>query len=1759
MEKGKKMSKKIIFAWGLLLSFLLVIGLVSCKISHNSGDATQSPNVDDGVIYSPYVNASIVLGEGIDNSDIASVRNAYFKRVGKEIAVKSADTEATAHEIVIGKTDREISTKAYRRLVLSKTDDQMVGFSIYSDGKSVAIAFDEAVFGEDIAFIESLDYFISKYMTKSTLTLDVGDGYIANFDPIDRQKEKDAAEIERLWDLKYSQILAKVNNIEGIADAIVSELKSTYSIYSNSGDPVVWLANLYDPVSGGFYYSNSARDNIEFAADLDSTAQALGLIESILEGYDGTMTDYLGEEIAAKFVSFAKNMQDKNGYFYHPQWSRKLIDETPERKNIDVINALNILGVFGASPIYDTPNGVKGEGASSASALTLPFSENGVTAVSKILLLQDDQMYIPQYLKSAESFSDYLAAFDIKNDTVAVCKQLTSELPLYLAVDEKLAQEGADYRICELLKQYLAKSQGYNGLWSTAASYKTISELNGFLKIYNTINASIPRFESIVETILEIMRFETEPQTINDISEAWTALYLVMNNIKSFGYETSEIVAERCVSTVYGRVADLISLTSENLLLFLREHNSFSTTLVGSASESYGMPVAIPLTVEGDMNATLLATKNIWYSIFGVIGVGHVPVFKTSDRMMFQKTLLDMGIIIKNEVIKTPAEKFDDIDIGDEGPYTIGWRTSSNVTKYTEVVSVDEERGNALRFYASNKSPLVYLSMDSMSDVRSASCYSYEFDVLVNEEYSGGIGASIIIHPNMHVVALERVGDTVRILERSGKYDDAYTYDTGARAKVGEWFNLRVEYYPGTAETVRIKIYFNGECVSVSDLYCDKQSVNVVPSNEFAGVSIYNTSKSEVSLLLDNVLIESSYLTYKAETSSNLSYNVDSTSEKQKINDFDNSTEGSAPSGFIVSGNAADATVMTDQNSNKVFSVSEKAGEIILPLDQRGIGTNSALIEFDFMLDTNSAVGTKYQINFNEHLYKNRCFGAVQLAVMEENGGKYATIIEVTPDGKTSNVYSNIRISLGVKYTLRLHLFYKEGVMVVFIGDSNDNLDIVGINMNILKDSYKYYMGQATLEVMTPTLNSTILIDNLVAERIVSDYETATSPKIPRKEYTFDDAGDAGDMVISGVKVLDGELSFAGASSNAFVEIPINQRVNVPTLSVIKLDVRNIDGNSGEVVIKLTDKSGTVVAAISLVKQNGNIDIHEYTENRRYPTPIYTVTSNSFALTIKYSAQRGGYNIFINDTYVTSSSILYTADSKGIKFEKLNISSTGDVGLTIDNLYAEEVCSTLITSVSTSSGSDITDGALTYENNSFVAKPSSIQTSFPTSGPAINVREGVFESIIDGTVKKNVSKVLEYYSDGEASNLILFNRTHSLENANAAFFETDLMIRSTGGKMRTKFEFGGIVGGTYPLIYYLDFTTEGPGRTILLKTNDYEVTLDEKVTEGVWFKLRIEYTDTPYDYNYDGYNDCIVRVFINGVQIGEGKTANNASIVPSAVDMKRIRCVMYSGVEGSVFFDNTILGQCNMEYEAALPADTDVLYFNPDVVTHQTVFTFGKTTSTAQISKYPTPTDAANKVLEFYTSSGSADKLSIGVTKNDTTANAIMFETDIVIEPKSNTATFYLSPQTAKNKYPFRLTIEATKGGSVTISGDGIPKTVIGNSGELIHIKVEYMNPMVDYTGDNIYDILYKIYVGDSAEAIAIGYKPYNASSYYNPLDLTKYVFESPSESEATIYFDNVKFWQVTLTPDEAENAGNSNEGTLGGTVGGTHDNNAWT
>jgi hypothetical protein len=53
--------------------------------------------------------------------------------------------------------------------------------------------------------------------------------------------------------------------------------------------------------------------------------------------------------------------------------------------------------------------------------------------------------------------------------------------------------------------------------------------------------------------------------------------------------------------------------------------------------------------------------------------------------------------------------------------------------------------------------------------------------------------------------------------------------------------------------------------------------------------------------------------------------------------------------------------------------------------------------------------------------------------------------------------------------------------------------------------------------------------------------------------------------------------------------------------------------------------------------------------------------------------------------------------------------------------------------------------------------------------------------------------------------------------------------------------------------------------------------------------------------------------------------------------------------------------------------------------------------------------------------------------------------------------------------------INADADGNVTLASKDIAETVIGKIGRWIHIRIEFMNPRIDYNGDKLSDLLYRV------------------------------------------------------------------------------------
>jgi hypothetical protein len=337
------MNRKIILL--ILSMFVCFLTIISCSSSDNpdnnsTNNSTESPDVEEAEnIYKANTDLKIVCDSAaLSDENLNKLKDALRLKVGT-VEQRTSQFPEVKHELIFGRTSRKLSELAYARLEREeKESDDYVGYCIYSDGYSLAIAYDEDFMGHSIAQNEAIRVLIEEYIhPNGELVIKKGAVKSTRFSAIDHQQRLDDIKIEAAW----ADIEATLTQNYGkeLAEESVKALRSYYQLYTD--DLVSWFANLYDPVVGGYYFSNSARNSEGFLPDLESTNQALGFI--ISSGM-GAPADVLPEEMQKQIVNFARSLQSpENGHFYHPQWGKELTDKYPARKGRDINNAIKIL------------------------------------------------------------------------------------------------------------------------------------------------------------------------------------------------------------------------------------------------------------------------------------------------------------------------------------------------------------------------------------------------------------------------------------------------------------------------------------------------------------------------------------------------------------------------------------------------------------------------------------------------------------------------------------------------------------------------------------------------------------------------------------------------------------------------------------------------------------------------------------------------------------------------------------------------------------------------------------------------------------------------------------------------------------------------------------------------------------------------------------------------------------------------------------------------------------------------------------------------------------------------------------------------------------------------------------------------------------------------------------------------------------------------------------------------------------------------
>ena len=617
--------KKLFLSLTLLFTLLCIS---SCDFSFNNPDDPTPP--DEFTLFSPEVKVSLVVGSDKSTEDdrrgYDMLRDAISSLLPGGYLIKTDDynrSEQNPSEIVVGHTSREISELAYE--YLDGKDAPGEGYShfvIYCHDGAVAIAGDG-----QYAIEVAIEYFIDILVNgKKTLVLDYDLVEYVAFSVAAHE-----AELDERYD--EAEALALAERWEALEEKIGSDaadaVKKLYNFYGTSW--VTWLAKLYDPVTGCFYYANSSRDYYGFLPDAESTEQALGMLRSLglFLRFNNSWETSLPADMREKCLAYIQSMQDEDdGYFYHPQWGKSINDS---RKGRDLTSCLTLISRMGGKPLYKTPEERIYEGsASSVSTVIAAFMESDEHKSSIVLT----ESTIPAHLKSEQALINYIDNLNRRNDFYGIGHILSSQTSQIKAAG-----------LADACLDYIDKFQNpRTGFWddngAITEGYENLSGITKLGALYGGLGRQMKYMDKIIDSAIDSLVNDGTPPRIYHIFNMWGGLSTAVGNVAATSdpnaTDNTNISVVR--QKIYERLPEMIDATIERLRKFRHSDGSFSACQGYSEPTTQGESVSKGFA-EGDVNGTACGIEYLLRSLFGALGETEIPMFTYKDYRDFMEII----------------------------------------------------------------------------------------------------------------------------------------------------------------------------------------------------------------------------------------------------------------------------------------------------------------------------------------------------------------------------------------------------------------------------------------------------------------------------------------------------------------------------------------------------------------------------------------------------------------------------------------------------------------------------------------------------------------------------------------------------------------------------------------------------------------------------------------------------------------------------------------------------------------------------------------------------------------------------------------------------------------------------------------------------------------------------------------------------------------------------------------------------------------
>lgn len=390
---------------------------------------------------------------------------------------------------------------------------------------------------------------------------------------------------------------------------IVKALKELYAIYDDS--MVAWMASLYDPASGAWYHSRSGQMTEGYGPDAESTIEVYQFWEATGMTGGKPYREVTPQWLKEKTAKFCYELQDPDGYFYHPQWGKQFyIDHSLySRRSRDSQWCKTLIGAF------------------SDGKLKYPLPGENLKAGG------DKLNEVPERWRSVENYKKYLYSLDLKNRSYHVGNTLQAEAPERVMYGEAL---GTDLN--KITVDFLDENVSpVTGLWQAndATDYYAVSGLCKITWPYNTSRRPLlyPR-EGIRSAMMAILSDERAGGA-TDTLNPWSCITNGISNVRNYG--KGDEFADEILREVWEWAPAGIRKTAEKMEGFKMPDGGMSYSLEGFCCTSQGAPVALCNVREGDINGNCCASSAIINYVFRALGIDDIsiPLFDGDDLKRF--------------------------------------------------------------------------------------------------------------------------------------------------------------------------------------------------------------------------------------------------------------------------------------------------------------------------------------------------------------------------------------------------------------------------------------------------------------------------------------------------------------------------------------------------------------------------------------------------------------------------------------------------------------------------------------------------------------------------------------------------------------------------------------------------------------------------------------------------------------------------------------------------------------------------------------------------------------------------------------------------------------------------------------------------------------------------------------------------------------------------------------------------------------------